>query len=129
MISKNLGLSVATSPAVYLEMLDMQVGHVLATPCELAWAKSCWNKNSEEGVLSAWKLTKAGKSAGKHAEVQAAVLNCSGLGMKWLGYDTIKSPDNRNMDFKETCRDDVKKMLIIWSQEKVWKDWAGVSSK
>ena len=29
--------------------------------------------------------------------------------------------DNRRMNLKETCPDDVRKMLIIWSRENVWK--------
>ena len=37
------------------------------------------------------------------------------LGMKRPWYDSIKSPDNRNVNIQETCPDDVKKMLIIWS--------------
>ena len=33
------------------------------------------------------------------------------------------SPDNRNMNLKETCPDDVKNMLITWSRE-MWNEWA-----
>ena len=34
--------------------------------------------------------------------------------MNWLRYDTMLSPDNRSMNLKTTCMDDVKKMLIMW---------------
>ena len=55
-------------------------------------------------------------------ERQLAECRCSGsFVMKWLRYDTIASTDNRNMNFNETCLDDVKKMMIIRSIEK-WRE-------
>ena len=46
------------------------------------------------------------------------------VGLTWLRYDTILSPDNRNMNFKYTCLHDFKKMMIFWSQEKCWRKCA-----
>ena len=51
-------------------------------------------------------------------------LQLENLGMKWPRCDTIVSPDNRNMSLKESCPDGVRKMLIKWSKEKFWRDWA-----
>ena len=36
------------------------------------------------------------------------------LDMKRLTYDVIVSPDNSNLNLKETCPYDVKKMMIMW---------------
>ena len=40
-------------------------------------------------------------------------------------YDTIMSPDNRRMNLNETCLDDVKKKMIMWSEDKFWKARSG----
>ena len=56
------------------------------------------------------------------------------LGMKWSRCDTTISPNNRKMNVGVTCSDDVKFVMIRWSEDKFWNDWAerhefGVSTR
>ena len=66
-----------TSLAVYLEMIDTEVGHVMATNRVLAWAKRCWNKKNEEGMHRVWKFTRAMNISWTSAEAPAAPSDCS----------------------------------------------------
>ena len=45
-------------------------------------------------------------------------LQLGNLEMKWPRNDTHVSHDNSKMNLKETCLDDLKNMMVIWSKEK-----------
>ena len=112
--------------AVHLEMTNMEVERVLVTNCVLAWAESCWNKKNEEGMQRLWKFIMVRKVCWKTCRGQdvSVRLQFEDFGVNWPRYDTILSPDNRNMNLKETCPDDVENMTFIWSNEKIWREWA-----
>ena len=46
---------------VFLEMKDIEVGHVLVTRCVLAWPESWWNEKNEDGMRRVWTFTMAWK--------------------------------------------------------------------
>ena len=114
-IDSAAGNNITASLAVYLEMMDVAVDHVLATNCLLGWAKRCWNKKNEEGQFRACNLTMA-----KNVSLETCTVPYGSVksGMKWLRYDTMKSPGkNMYMKLKETCSDNVKQILIMWSEK------------
>ena len=92
----------------------------MATDCFLAWAKSRLKKKNKEGMRRVWKFTMTRKISWENAEAQGSSVRSQmeDLGMKRPRYDSIKSPDNRSVNIQETCPDDVKKMLIIWSLDR-----------
>ena len=91
-------------------MQKMEVEHLKATNCVPAWAKRCWNHENVEGKKRVWNFKiswKEYKGPGSSVKLQL-----QGLDMKLSRFNTIMSPDNRNMNLEETSPDDVKKMLI-----------------
>ena len=61
------GKNRSTSPAIYFEMTNMEVEHVLAKRRALAWAISCSNKKYEEVMWRVWKITVASTASWKRA--------------------------------------------------------------
>ena len=78
----------------------MQIEYVLATNSVQASAKSCWSGKDVEGMKRvSWK--------GYWIPGCSVKLRLQDWGMNWPRYDTILSPDNRNMNLTEMCVDDV----------------------
>ena len=78
----------------------MEVEHVLATHSVVSWADQVVGMKHEE---VSWNEYRGPWSSAK------------------TGYNYFA---RQQQDELETCLDDVKKMMIPWSKEKLWKNWA-----
>ena len=80
-----------TSLAVYLEMIDTEVGHVMATNRVLAWAKRCWNNKNEEGMHRVEVYKGNEHQLDKCRRPGSSVrLQLEDIGLKWSRYDTSR---------------------------------------
>ena len=82
----------------------MEVECVLTTNCEH------WRRRNEK-ICKYTRLQSPGSSVRLQVE---------DLGMQWPRYDTLKSPDNRNMNLEHTCVDDVWRVMISCSKDEFW---------
>ena len=73
------------SLAVCFEMKDMEVEHVVATNCVLAWAKSCWNEKNAEGMHRVWTFTMTKKISWEEGRCPSSSVNLQlqYSGVKW----------------------------------------------